>query len=115
MLKRSPRTAGFIEPCLPSPTKAPPAGSHWIHEIKHDGFRILARRGATEGAALLLLPTWRGRRETRRPIHDPPPHLRREAAPQGRLVIVETIMVRTRDPFFLAVILTGFSGDTPAS
>jgi bifunctional non-homologous end joining protein LigD len=35
---------GIIEPCLPSPAKAPPSGSGWIHEIKHDGFRILARR-----------------------------------------------------------------------
>jgi bifunctional non-homologous end joining protein LigD len=35
---------GIIEPCLPSPAKAPPSGAGWIHEIKHDGFRILARR-----------------------------------------------------------------------
>jgi bifunctional non-homologous end joining protein LigD len=35
---------GIIEPCLPSPAKAPPFGPGWIHEIKHDGFRILARR-----------------------------------------------------------------------
>ena len=31
---------GIIEPCLPSPAKA----LGWLHEIKHDGFRILARR-----------------------------------------------------------------------
>jgi bifunctional non-homologous end joining protein LigD len=35
---------GIIEPCLPSPAEAPPSGSGWLHEIKHDGFRILARR-----------------------------------------------------------------------
>src|SRR5436190_20270117 len=35
---------GIIEPCLPSPAKAAPSGPGWIHEIKHDGFRILARR-----------------------------------------------------------------------
>ena len=35
---------GIIEPCLPSPAKAPPFGPGWIHEIKHDGFRILARK-----------------------------------------------------------------------
>jgi len=35
-----------IEPGLPSPTKAPPAGPDWLHEIKHDGFSILARRDA---------------------------------------------------------------------
>jgi hypothetical protein len=37
----------FIEPCLPSPVNAPPSGPGWIHEIKHDGFRILARRDTT--------------------------------------------------------------------
>jgi ATP-dependent DNA ligase len=35
---------GIIEPGLPSPAKAPPSGPGWLHEIKHDGFRILARR-----------------------------------------------------------------------
>ena len=35
-----------FEPCLPRPAKAPPAGPGWIHEIKHDGFRIIARRDA---------------------------------------------------------------------
>jgi bifunctional non-homologous end joining protein LigD len=37
---------GIIEPCLPSPAKLPPSGPGWIHEIKHDGFRILARKDA---------------------------------------------------------------------
>jgi len=35
------------EPCLPRPAKEPPVGPGWIHEIKHDGFRIIARRDAT--------------------------------------------------------------------
>src|SRR5215470_15214520 len=38
---------GIIEPCLPSPAKAPPSGPGWIHEIKHDAFRILPRRDRT--------------------------------------------------------------------
>jgi len=37
-------SSGNIELCLPRPAKAPPTGPDWIHEIKHDGFRILARR-----------------------------------------------------------------------
>src|SRR6516162_10012902 len=37
---------GIIEPCLPSPAKAPPSGPGWLHEIKHDGFRIMARQDA---------------------------------------------------------------------
>jgi ATP-dependent DNA ligase len=52
MLQRSHRTAGFIEPCLPSPAKAPPNGLNWVHEIKHDGFRIMGRRDA-EGVRLI--------------------------------------------------------------
>ena len=35
---------GFIEPCLPSPADLPPSGSNWIHGIKHDGYRLMARR-----------------------------------------------------------------------
>jgi ATP-dependent DNA ligase len=46
------KPAGFIEPCLPSASKAPPPGPGWIHEIKHDGFRILAVRDAA-GARLI--------------------------------------------------------------
>jgi hypothetical protein len=33
---------GRYEPCLPRPAKEPPPGPGWIHEIKDDGFRILA-------------------------------------------------------------------------
>jgi ATP-dependent DNA ligase len=44
--ERKSRLVGFIEPCLPSPAKVPPSGPNWIHEIKHDGFRIIARRDA---------------------------------------------------------------------
>ena len=40
------RGVGAIEPCLPSPAKQPPAGLGWIHEIKHDAFRIMARLDA---------------------------------------------------------------------
>ena len=43
---------GIIERCLPSPAKAPPSGRGWLHEIKHDGFRILARRNGA-GAQLI--------------------------------------------------------------
>jgi bifunctional non-homologous end joining protein LigD len=33
----------FIEPSLASPCARPPSGPKWIHEIKHDGYRIQAR------------------------------------------------------------------------
>ncbi len=45
-LRSARRNIGFIEPCLPSPAKRPPSGPDWLHEIKHDGFRIMARRDA---------------------------------------------------------------------
>jgi ATP-dependent DNA ligase len=38
------RSLPRFEPCLPRPAKEPPAGPDWIHEIKHDGFRVIARR-----------------------------------------------------------------------
>jgi ATP-dependent DNA ligase len=38
------RPSAFIEPCLPSPAKTPPAGDDWLHEIKHDGYRLMIRR-----------------------------------------------------------------------
>jgi bifunctional non-homologous end joining protein LigD len=44
--------AGFITPCLPSPAERPPTGPNWIHEIKHDGYRMMARRDPT-GVRLL--------------------------------------------------------------
>jgi ATP-dependent DNA ligase len=39
--------AGFIAPCLPTKADTPPSGEAWLHEIKHDGFRIIARKMAT--------------------------------------------------------------------
>ena len=32
----------FVSPCLPIKSAAPPSGPLWLHEIKHDGFRIIA-------------------------------------------------------------------------
>src|SRR5271165_5314855 len=36
--------AGFIAPCLPTNAPQPPSGEEWLHEIKHDGFRVIARK-----------------------------------------------------------------------
>ena len=44
MLRASFRPRAFVEPCLPRPAKQPPSGQGWLHELKHDGFRIMARR-----------------------------------------------------------------------
>ena len=44
MRRRLAADTKFIEPCLPSPADKPPPGANWIHEIKHDGFRLMARR-----------------------------------------------------------------------
>jgi len=43
MLQRT-LPAGFIAPCLPTKTTQLPSGGQWLHEIKHDGFRIIARK-----------------------------------------------------------------------
>src|SRR4030088_3260907 len=49
----SPRSlpAGFIPPCLPTKAPKPPRGGAWLHEIKHDGFRVIARK---DGARVKL-------------------------------------------------------------
>jgi bifunctional non-homologous end joining protein LigD len=39
-----PPRSDFIEPCLPSTADQPPSGPEWIHEIKHDGYRLMTRR-----------------------------------------------------------------------
>jgi bifunctional non-homologous end joining protein LigD len=33
---------GFIEPCLAVPAEKPPDGDNWLHEIKFDGYRLVA-------------------------------------------------------------------------
>jgi ATP-dependent DNA ligase len=45
MLQRT-LPAGFIAPCLPTKTDKLPSSGQWLHEIKHDGFRIIAARTA---------------------------------------------------------------------
>ena len=50
MLQRT-LPAGFIPPCLPIKTDKLPTGGEWLHEIKHDWFRVIARK---EGAQVRL-------------------------------------------------------------
>ena len=74
MLSRSPAyRSGFIQPCLPTLAHAVPDGSRWAFEVKHDGFRFIARRDgdrvrvfsrnakdwADSSAALSLVPVTR--------------------------------------------------------
>jgi ATP-dependent DNA ligase len=37
-------SAMFVLPCLPTASKRVPTGPEWIHEIKHDGYRLIVRR-----------------------------------------------------------------------
>jgi bifunctional non-homologous end joining protein LigD len=34
----------FVPPCIPTRAPKPPAGADWVHEIKHDGYRLQVRR-----------------------------------------------------------------------
>jgi hypothetical protein len=47
MLQRT-LSAGFIAPCLPTKAQHPPSGPLWLHEIKHDGFRVIARKDGSK-------------------------------------------------------------------
>ena len=51
MLLLRPLPAGFIPPCLPMTAPRPPSGPLWIHEVKHDGFRVIA---CTDGERVRL-------------------------------------------------------------
>jgi bifunctional non-homologous end joining protein LigD len=44
MLRPSPLPPGFIPPCLPTASDRCKSGPDWVHEIKHDGYRLIARR-----------------------------------------------------------------------
>jgi bifunctional non-homologous end joining protein LigD len=35
---------GFVPPCLRTKASQRPTGNAWLHEIKHDGFRVIARK-----------------------------------------------------------------------
>jgi ATP-dependent DNA ligase len=43
MLKRD-LPAWFVVPAQPVEREKPPTGPEWIHEIKHDGYRMIVRR-----------------------------------------------------------------------
>ena len=45
------RADGYIPPCIPTRAAKPPAGPGWVHEIKHDGYRLQVRR---EGGVVRL-------------------------------------------------------------
>jgi bifunctional non-homologous end joining protein LigD len=49
---RAEQSSSRFDPRLPRSADRPPAGPGWIHEIKHDGFRILAHR---HGRAVRLI------------------------------------------------------------
>jgi ATP-dependent DNA ligase len=50
MLMRSPLARerrsppGFIRPCLLTPAPTVPTGAEWLHELKHDGMRVIIRK-----------------------------------------------------------------------
>jgi bifunctional non-homologous end joining protein LigD len=52
----------FVPPSIPTRAVKPPAGPGWLHEIKHDGYRLQVRR---EGGAVRLFTRrgydWSGR------------------------------------------------------
>jgi ATP-dependent DNA ligase len=43
-MKINPFPAGFVVPAQPVKARKPLAGIDWLHEIKHDGYKIIVRR-----------------------------------------------------------------------
>jgi bifunctional non-homologous end joining protein LigD len=56
------RRDGYVPPCIPTRAYRAPSGPGWVHEIKHDGYRLQVRR---EGEAVRLFTRrgfdWSGR------------------------------------------------------
>jgi bifunctional non-homologous end joining protein LigD len=70
-IKRLP--TGFIIPAQPVLASRPPSGADWVHEIKHDGYRMIVRR---DGPTVRLYS---------RNAHDWPARLPAIAAPAARI------------------------------
>jgi bifunctional non-homologous end joining protein LigD len=47
MLAHRIRTDGFTDPCISTLAAKPPSALGWVHEIEHDGYRLIARRDGT--------------------------------------------------------------------
>jgi hypothetical protein len=43
---------GFILPCQPALAGKPPSGPGWLHEIKFDGYRVIARKDGKSSPGL---------------------------------------------------------------
>jgi ATP-dependent DNA ligase len=41
---------GFIPPCIATRAEKPPVGRDWVHELKHDGYRLLVQRDGERSA-----------------------------------------------------------------
>jgi bifunctional non-homologous end joining protein LigD len=50
-MRLKPLPVGFVIPAQPVKASKPPSGADWVHEIKHDGYRIIVRR---DGSAVRL-------------------------------------------------------------
>ena len=70
------RPPGFIVPCQPILATKVPAGDGWLHELKHDGFRILAYKDGERVRPVVSQrprPVGRLRRDHRRRARPPLP------------------------------------------
>src|SRR6266481_5671290 len=43
-MKNKSLSAGFVVPAQPIKASRPPSGADWVHEIKHDCYRMIVRR-----------------------------------------------------------------------
>jgi ATP-dependent DNA ligase len=50
--------AAFIHPCQPIIAERPPSGSGWLHELKHDGYRLQIQR-QQDAVSIYPLPYFR--------------------------------------------------------
>src|SRR4051794_5419232 len=61
------RPEGFIQPCQATLATKVPTGPQWLHELKYDGIRVIARKAGAlrEGPARLQPHAYTGGRAQR--------------------------------------------------
>jgi ATP-dependent DNA ligase len=43
----NPMPQRLLEPCIPTRSTIVPSNPHWIHEVKHDGYRLIVQKDRT--------------------------------------------------------------------
>jgi ATP-dependent DNA ligase len=52
-MRLKPLPVAFVVPAQPVKASKPPSGTDWVHEIKHDGYRMIVRRDGQRAGSVV--------------------------------------------------------------